>query len=445
MHCTRFKSVRVLVYGMNVLSIAGSDPSSGAGIQGDLRTFAALGHNGFSVVTAVTSQNSSGFAGAEPVSPGLVRSQMDSVLGDFRVDAIKIGMVYSSKVIGAVRSGLAGVTAPMVLDPVIESTTGGTLLQKEAVPDYLGLLPLAFAVTPNAAEAEALTGVRVRAAGDAPKAAQRLRDMGARNVIITGLESGGSVSDCVCTESGVYSISARRIGRQVHGSGCAYSAALAASISTGLGIDEAARLAKRYAADSIRQSRRIGGGIAVAGASTSGMESEMQDAVRRLVGMENIHRLIPEVQMNFGYSRTRPRSRQDVLAVQGRIVRSGRGAIVAGPLVFGGSRHVASAILQMNKKFPHVRSALNIRLGQDVLKRMQENGMTVLSYDRRGEPDDVRRKEGGSVSWGIRTALDGAASAPDAIFHEGGPGKEPMIMVFGDGPGDIVRKVGLLL
>lgn len=429
---------------MNLLSIAGSDPSSGAGIQRDLHTFTALGHDGFSVVTAVTSQNARGFAGVEPVTPESVGSQIDSVMGDIGIDAIKVGMVYSQEIVRTVASRLEDAGAPAVLDPVIRSTTGGALMRQDAVPDYIGLmLPLASAVTPNVAEAEVLAGMPISSRDEMSRAAQRIREAGADSVIITGLKCRDSVVDCICTGAGVRFASARRIRVEVHGSGCSYSAALAAYMSTGMEVGDAAGAARRYAAESMRSSRRVGAGLAVAG--RPGVESELRDAIRDLVRINGIYRLIPEVQMNFGYSRPRPRSIRDVAAVQGRIVRSGRSAIVAGPVAFGGSRHVAHAILEASGRFPAIRAALNIRNGMDTMAMMRSAGMRVLPYDRNMEPEETRGLDDRSVSWGVRQALAGSDSAPDAISHEGGIGKEPMIILFGSGPADVVGKVRRIL
>jgi len=121
---------------MNILSIAGSDPSSGAGIQADIKTFSSLGVYGLCVITAITSQNTKKFSRVETVSNGMIKSQLKSVLSDFKIDMIKIGMVYSSGIIKTVYSLLKKTKIPIVLDPVFESTTGGTLLQKEAFNDF---------------------------------------------------------------------------------------------------------------------------------------------------------------------------------------------------------------------------------------------------------------------------------------------------------------------
>lgn len=438
----RFKSARVSSCSVNVLTIAGSDPSSEAGVQGDLRTFADLGHRGFSVVTAVTSQNLSQFTGAEPVTAELVKSQIDAVLDCFEIDAVKVGMVYSSAVITAVHSGLKGSKVPIVLDPVAESTTGGVLLRREALPSYRRLLiPLARAVTPNVAEAQLLIGSRIASRKDMVRAAQRLTLMGAECVVVTGLDTGDRISDCVYAGSKASFASSAKLAATVHGSGCSYSAALTAFLAAGADIHSAAKSARRYAIELIRRAGAVSGNPVAKSSASAEVIERLQEAVRRLVQIRGIHNLIPEVQMNFGYARVNPRSSMDVAAVQGRIVRSGRRAVVAGPITFGSSRHVAAAILQMCAKFPATRSALNIKYSAETAKGLYQRGMTVLSYDRRAEPARGVEIEGRTVRWGIRRALADAESPPDAIYHEGGWGKEPMILLFGRDPDDVVRKV----
>lgn len=138
---------------MNILSIAGSDPSSGAGIQGDMKTFSAFGAHGFSVITAITSQNTKNFFDVKPVSSSLVKSQIRSILEDFHIDAIKIGMVYDKQTIKAIHHELENIKQPIILDPIFKSTTGGILQKENALSDFKKLLiPLSYIITPNVIE-----------------------------------------------------------------------------------------------------------------------------------------------------------------------------------------------------------------------------------------------------------------------------------------------------
>ena len=143
---------------MNLLSIGGSDPSSGAGIQSDIKTFDSLNAYGLTIITAITGQNTSSFGIIEPVSKKILKNQIDSIFSDFKIDGIKIGMVYNSEIIKTIYSEIRDTDIPIVLDPVIKSTTGGLLIEKMAVTDFKKfLIPLATVITPNKFEAEFLS------------------------------------------------------------------------------------------------------------------------------------------------------------------------------------------------------------------------------------------------------------------------------------------------
>ena len=434
---------------MNLLSIGGSDPSSGAGVQGDIKTFSSLGAYGLTVVTAVTSQNTARFGGAEPVSPEMLESQLDLVMSDFAVDGIKIGMVYGSAAIRTLHRRLDGARAdiPVVVDPVVRSTTGGALLEESAMPDFRRyIVPLATVVTPNWSEARALSGPG-GGPGDTPDAAARaIRGMGAQNVVITGLphgpRGGGGICDLVLAGDGrAWSVPGRAVPGTTHGGGCAYSAAVLAGLAGGRTLEESLGAAKRLAHDAMLRAHGPGRGILVVDSQTSDPAAlALAGAINRFVRLRGVGEIIPECQTNFVYSWRRPSSTGDVLGIEGRIVRTGTTASVAGRLAYGGSKHVASALLAVNRRHPHVLSAANLRYRDSTVQRIRGAGLAVLSYDRAREPPGVK-SGGSSVEWGVGEAVRGAAGAPDAVYHTGDVGKEPMIIVFGRDPDDVLRKV----
>lgn len=429
---------------MNVLSIAGSDPSSGAGIQGDLKTCSALGAYGFSVITAITSQNTLKFSKVQQVSSDMIKNQIDSVLSDFKIDAIKIGMVYSSDIIKAIYSKIKKIKIPIILDPVFESTTGGLLLQKDAFADFKKLLiPLAHTITPNIPEAEKLTGIKIRDERSVRQSLVRIRQMGTKNVIIKGGHMKKNiVTDFVLENSKFYEFSGKRIPVTTHGSGCGFSAALAVSIAKGNSFRDSVRFAKEFVEESIRKSQKVGKGISIAKAeSADKIESDLTDAISVFSDIKNIYTLIPECQTNFVFSKPNPKSLIDIMGVTGRIVKTGKAVVVAGDLKYGGSRHVGSAVLQVTKKFPKIRSALNIKYDQSTIRKAIEKKLFVLSYDRVVEPLKTKTKEGSSISWGIQSAIKNAKKSPDLIFHRGDIGKEPMILIFGINPKDTLAKL----
>jgi len=429
---------------MNILSIAGSDPSSGAGIQADIKTFSSLGVYGLCVITAITSQNTKKFSRVETVSNGMIKSQLKSVLSDFKIDMIKIGMVYSSGIIKTVYSLLKKTKIPIVLDPVFESTTGGTLLQKEAFNDFKKfLVPLSYIITPNVFEAEKLSGVKIKNEQDMRKAANKIHNLGAKNVIVKGGHLHGNVSrDFVLGDSKFYSFSSKKIPVTIHGSGCTFSASLAVALAKGKSLKDAVRFAKEFTTESIRNSQKIGKGVTIVSVDTKDkIEKELSEAISTLTKIKNIYKIIPEVQTNFVFSKPNPRSINDILGVSGRIVKASRSIIPAGNLEYGGSRHVGSALLEMVSKFPATRSAINIRFDKKFIKKAKTKKLLVKSYQRSDEPSKTKSKEGRTVSWGIKGIIKDTKKAPDLVYHTGDIGKEPMIILFGKNPRDVLGKL----
>jgi hydroxymethylpyrimidine/phosphomethylpyrimidine kinase len=246
----------------NVLSIAGSDPSGGAGIQADLKTFAARGVYGMAVITALTAQNTQGVSGVEAISPGFVEDQIEAIFEDIRVDAVKIGMIANAGIARAVAGVLSEHRgAPVVLDPVMVAKGGAPLLQPDAVEALTTrLLPLAAVLTPNLPEAAALLGEPV-AADRTGMAAQatRLRALGPAAVLVKGghLEGGGS-PDVLATADGLEWFEVERIPtRNTHGTGCTLSSAIAAELAKGAPATEAVATAKAYLAGAIVAADRL--------------------------------------------------------------------------------------------------------------------------------------------------------------------------------------------
>ncbi len=238
--------------------MAGSDSGGGAGIQADLRTLGALGHHGACAVTCITAQNTRGVQLVEAVSPELLEAQVTSVMADFEVSAAKTGVLPTPELVEAAARLLGG--AVLVVDPVMAAEAGGSLADFEALEATAELLvPAADVVTPNTAEAEVLTGVAVNSSDSAEEAAQALLDMGAGAAVVTGGHLGEAV-DTVATGEGVERLVGERIPGRFHGTGCTFSAALAASMADGNDVFEAASVAKEFTAAAIRGAHRAGSG-----------------------------------------------------------------------------------------------------------------------------------------------------------------------------------------
>lgn len=424
---------------MNILSIGGSDPSSGAGIQSDIKTFSNHDVYGFTVITAITSQNTRKVTLVEPVSAKSLMAQIDSILSDFHIDAIKIGMVYNSQIIKVIHSKLRNIKVPIVIDPIIKSTTGATLLKKSALHDYKKMIvPLADVITPNKHEAKVLSGI-----SNINKSAKKIQLMGANCVIITGATSSNSqISDFILEENKKYVISGKKISIRNHGSGCNYSASIAVSLAKGNTIRYAVKAAKDYVYQSIKNSKNIGKGMHITHKNTSNGMRELSYSINHFKQIKNIYKVIPECQTNFVFAKKNPKIIKDVLGISGRLVKSGKEVVTAGEIVYGGSQHVGTAVIQVNKKFPEVRSGINIKYDPKIISKAKKSKFTVLSYDRSKEPKKSKQKENSSISWGISNCIN--AKSPDVIYHKGDVGKEPMILIFGKNPDDVIRKVSKL-
>jgi hydroxymethylpyrimidine/phosphomethylpyrimidine kinase len=241
-----------------VLTIAGSDSGGGAGIQADLKTFAALGCYGTSVITALTAQNTRGVTGIHPVPPAFAAAQIEAVLGDIGTDAVKIGMLYSAELIRVVAAQLKAFGAVnIVLDPVMVAASGDRLLRDDAVTALTEhLMPLADVLTPNLPEAEVLVGHQLDRPYRIRAAAQILAGFGSRSVLIKGGHLGGDTSDdllYLSRERRFVTLSAGRTrSRNTHGTGCTLSAAIAAHLARGAGLEDAVRRAKQYIDQAIR-------------------------------------------------------------------------------------------------------------------------------------------------------------------------------------------------
>ena len=430
---------------VNILSIGGSDPSGAAGVQRDARVVSSLGFHPLSVVTAVTAQNTSRFLGTVPVDADMISLQLEAVVSDFEVHGIKIGMVWDSAAIRHIAEKIRGMDAPVVLDPVVRSTTGGLLLEESAREDLAGvLMPLAGVATPNRYEAEHLAGIDVVDVASAREAAHAISRMGPPSVVVTGVaDAGEEVVDVVYSGGTFHQVRGARLAAENRGGGCTYSVGLACFLASGHALPDAARLAHDLAYRSIRDSTAAGRGIRVA-ADPGGDGATLGVSIEEFIAIPGISALIPQCQTNFVYAPSDSVSPGEVLGIEGRIVRTGGSVVRAGRILPGGSKHVAAAVCAIRARFPHLRSAANIRYSPDILSGMVREGFAVAFYDRGAEPSQVK-ESGSSVAWGVGEAAALSETPPDAVCHRGDFGKEPMIIVFGETPSGVVSKLHRLV
>jgi hydroxymethylpyrimidine/phosphomethylpyrimidine kinase len=266
----------------NVLTIAGSDSSGGAGIQADLKTMCALGVYGMSVITAVTAQNTQGVYGVREIDTDMVDRQIRAVFEDIRVDAVKVGMVSSAGIIRTIRDRLLALGAQnIVVDPVMVSKSGYALLREEALPAIRELTAIAGVVTPNIPEAEILAGFPIKTEEDMRRAAVIIAEQGAKNVLIKGghrMEDGAG--DMLLSGGNFVFLRAPRIDtKNTHGTGCTLSTAIASRLALGDTVEAAVRAAKAYITQAIMDSYDVGKGTGPVGHLS---------ALYRRAGMETV-------------------------------------------------------------------------------------------------------------------------------------------------------------
>jgi len=440
-----------------VLSIAGSDSGAGAGIQADLKMFSALGVYGCTAITAITAQNTKHVAKIFEISPSIVEQQIRSVMMDMPPNAIKLGMVYSTPIIETVYRSLKKKSKkiPIVLDPILAAGTGAKLLRTEAYESFVSkLIPLSTLITPNRSEAEKLADTMIKTENDTIEAAKKIRKLGAENVLIKGGHFvSAEVTDLLLdTRGNITKFTNPRLEiKEIHGSGCNFSSAVAAYLAKDIVLSEACRMANEYVHASIRYSLKIGKGLPIANpfsaiyreANKYRILIELQQAVEYLCSLDRFYTLIPETQTNFAYALSNAVNVSDIAAVRGRIIKVENTVAPASYVKFGASSHVASALIAYMSVNPDFRCAINLRFDcqiVDVCKSL----FFISSYDRAQEPKKIKRREGSSIAWGILAALSKNRLA-EVIYHKGDIGKEPMITLFGRNPAEVVYKISAIL
>ncbi len=433
-----------------LLIIAGSDPGAGAGLQQDLKVATLLGTYGLTVVTALTIQNSQGVLAVHPVAPEVVAAQLDAVLSDFPVDAVKVGMLATPSIVRTVADRLKDLDGvPLVLDPVLAAGGGFPLLTTDGIKALKEeLFLLAHLLTPNAPEAARLTGLEVQTPEDLEEAARRLQALGPRWVLAKGGHLPGEPVDVLTDGQNAYHLPGVRLDApNHHGGGCLLASAAAAGLAQGLSLPEAVNRARSLTAQALKYGLPLGRGAGPVNPyapfardlARPEVLAALQTAAARLK-KEGIEPLIPEVMTNFGYATPYPEGPQDVAAFPGRIRRSPQGLLISEAPAFGASRHIAAIILTAMATHPELRSAMNVKFFQGVDALAPLLHLRVAGFDRSAEPPGIKAREGSTLAWGVASVLKPGDPPPDLIYDRGEFGKEPMIRILGPTPMSVAEK-----
>ena len=418
------------------LTIAGSDSGGGAGVQADLKTFAALGVHGLCVITAVTAQNTRGVEAVFDLPSELVTKQLYAVMRDFEVEWAKTGMLSNTEIIQAVGAGIERYSIRAVIDPVMASTTGAPLLRGGAFESLLKLISSAELVTPNVPEAERLSGIKIKSMVDVKRAAREISELGPRAVLIKGGHlRGREVVDLLYMDGKFSEFKGPRVlGEPTHGTGCSFSAAITAELAKGTSMLGAIDSARRFIARAIESRLEVGKGIMpvnpmavlLLDAEKGRALEEVWTAAKLLVAEPRFSKLLPEVGSNIAMALSGAKRTSDVVGLSGRIVKVGGRPRLTGYPELGGSEHVANIVLTAMHHDPGIRAGLNIRFSDEILRSCRKLGLRVVGFDRSKEPRGVK-----TMVWGTEQAIKKAGRVPDVIFDHGALGKEAMVRLLG--------------
>ncbi len=424
------------------LTIAGVDSGGGAGIIADIKTFSALGVWGMAVVTSVTAQNTQGVFAIQDISPNIIAAQIQAVISDIGVDAAKTGMLKTKEAIRIVVRELSGLDIPLVVDPVMVAQTGAPLMDQDAREVLVKeLFPIATLVTPNIYEAEVLTGVKIKNVHDLKKAAVEIYEKYQPKAVVVkgGHLEGSEALDVLYYQGEFHYFKTPRVPTEnTHGSGCTFSAAITAELAKGRSIVKAIKTAKEFMFIAIKYGLSIGRGRGPVNhmawiyrdAERYEAIAKIREFVEKIETLRDANKLIPEVGMNIAYALKYAVDKGDIVAIPGRIRATPRGPRTCACPDFGASHHLASYILVAREYDPSIRVAINIKFSDEILKKLRELGLKISSYDRTKEPPEIKAKEGATIPWGTKQAIESCGGEiPDVIYHRGDIGKEPMIVI----------------
>lgn len=411
-----------------LLLFAGLDPTGQAGLARDLVVCRDERIHACPVNTGATVQTSGGFSSANATPPEVLVAQAEAALAEHGPRWAKVGALFSAEQVRAVARLAARHRLRLVLDPVLSSTSGGRFLDDEGRSALLALLPHCALVTPNAAEATALTG-----APDPAHAAQALVADGAGAALVT---RGGEGADLLWDGERLTEFPATHQDGRHRGTGCR----LATRIAALLALDVPPRDAVAAAHAALQSELALDAAEQALGGDRLAHFQELERWLPRILAEIRFEH-VPEVGSNLAYAlRGATDPRRDVLGLAGRITIAGFGRAVTGRLAYGGPHHTGRIAVVLQEYDPDARVVMNHRFDEAFLAAARRGGLTDSSFRRADEPPDAPS----SMEWGFRHAIETHGTVPDLVWDRGGEGKEAMIRVLARDPEDLVRKLRLL-
>ncbi|MBS4008522.1 MAG: bifunctional hydroxymethylpyrimidine kinase/phosphomethylpyrimidine kinase [Clostridium sp.] len=418
-----------------VLTVAGSDSGGGAGIQTDLKTFAALGVYGTSVITALTAQNTLGVHGIHAVPPDFIACQLEAVLSDISADAAKTGMLGDANVISIVAKYLTKYRIRnLVVDPVMIAQSGQRLLPEDAVDTLRNqLLPLAMVATPNLPEAEILLGKEISSVTEMVAAAREIRRLGPRHVLLKGGHLPGTeMVDIFFDGKDVHTLSESKIDTiNTHGTGCTYAAAITAYLAKGMTPLAAFIKAKKFITDAITHGICVGSGYGPTnpiGAIFKELElgnisRELARAVLLLQKAKPVANLIAAGQTNLFYCQEGAGSLAEIISYPAPLLLCHQQIKAVGEPTFDCRLFPAESLLAAHKKNSRIRAMINLRHTPEIASAIKTIGYQTITQN---------------------TSTSILAAAPEALILEDTPDKEPQLILFAETVEEVAEKTAAL-
>lgn len=458
------------------LTIAGSDPSSGAGIQADIRTFEKCGAYGFSAITAITFQSAKEVRGYHSIS-GYLEAQLSPILEAYPVRHVKIGMIPDKVSLKAISKYIEEYNLNAVLDPVTIASTGDRLsefgLETQIVKE---LFPKVKVITPNLQETLNITNksADINKSYSLSEVKQlsvdllmmlypqkAFIDIEKAVVIKSAYEDGNNIYDVACftklnqqreldVEHMFFSKRKVDIKENVHGTGCVFSSAITAYMSKNLSLSESIRLAEDFFDHAFQTVLTLpGGGHVLDVSNLKGKEEillQIKAIYRHLSQNPDFSILIPEVRMNISGAMLNAQSKEEVAGFDGRITIINGYPIASGEIKFGASNHTARLLLTAKHYDPTIKFVCNVKYRPEWIKRLQSQSKLLLHEVMRGEqPESIKSKEHSTMQWIIERSYTEHNKIPDIIWDKGEYGKEPMIRVFGRTHTEMIEKLDTIL
>ena len=423
------------------LSVAGSDPIGGAGIQADIKAMASLGVHPFTVITAVTSQNTSAVSSIMPVPCDVILSQLESVFEDSAVSSMKTGMLYSLDIVRTVAEFISDIGIPAVTDPVLIAGVGDSLASgdlAEAIKKEL--MPVCDLITPNKYEAEAISGIRINDEDDAMRACELMGKNGNSVYIKGGHIESASVVDILYHGAEFKRFEYPRLERAGHGGGCTLSAYITANLAKGIDMVSSVLNSREMIQRAIASMYSVGKGNKIVNSAVNIRQAYADDGITAGMSgaVDSLLRIVPASWIqpsgtNVAYAKADACTPDDVAAVSGRIVLSGGRPVRNGDIRFGAAEHTGFIIMAAMRYDPDMRAAMSIRYDSGLLDTMEEVGLMITPVDRRKYPE---------LRIGELTmhAIKKAGAVPDIIYDKGANKKGPMIWMLGTDIADLRSK-----